>query len=144
MSGPNLFSSSLSSSKLYRRALLVWLALLALAVVNGILREFALAPLAGAAALPVSGVTALLAFAVVIWLFVRAHRPTPAAALRVGLIWLVLTMIVETLMTLAAGRPAIEVVAALSPHAVAAGNLFAPLLLFIALAPALFARLLHA
>jgi hypothetical protein len=131
MSGPRLLLASLAT----------WFGLLAIAVVNGAVREFVLAPQLGAAALPLSGVTAMAAFVVAIAMFVRATRPSLGAALRIGLLWLGLTLVAETLMTVAAGRPAVEVVVALGPAAVADGNLMAPLLVITTLAPVVFARL---
>lgn len=125
-------------ARLYRNALLVWLGLFALAFVNGALREFVLAPRLGAWALPLSGVTAIAAFAVAIALFVRRARPAPGEAARIGLLWLALTLAVELLMVVAAGRPATEVAAMFTWRALAAGNLFALLVGFTALAPALF------
>jgi hypothetical protein len=131
MSGPRLLLASLAA----------WFGLLAIAVVNGAVREFVLVPRLGATALPLSGVTAMAAFAVAIAVFVYATRPSVAAALRIGFLWLGLTLVAETLMTVAAGRPAAEVAVALGPAAIADGNLMAPLLVITTLAPAVFARL---
>jgi hypothetical protein len=128
-----------SRARIYRTALLVWLVLFALAFMNGALREIVLAPRLGAAALPLSGLTALLAFAVTIFLFVRHARPTLRAAVAIGLVWLILTLAVEILMTLATGKAASEVAAMFTRHALAGGNLFGALVAFTAIAPALFA-----
>lgn len=124
-------------ARLYRNALLAWLGLFALAVLNGALREVVLAPHLGATALPLSGLTAMAAFAVAIALFVRHARPTPGEAVRIGLAWLALTLAVELLMMLAAGRPAAEFAALFTWGALADGNLFALLVAVTALGPAL-------
>jgi hypothetical protein len=125
----------------YLMSLLVWCALLVIAVANGALREFVLAPRLGAVALPISGVTAMTAFAVAIAAFIRAVRPSVAVAARIGALWLVMTLCVETLMTVAAGRPAADVAAALAPAALAKGDLLLGLLLVTTLAPPAFAWL---
>ena len=124
--------------RLFRNALLAWLGLFALAFANGALRELVLAPRLGARAVPLSGVTAIAAFAVAIAVFVRRVRPAAGEAVGIGLLWLMLTITVELLMTVAAGRPASMVPAAFTWHALAGGNLFAVLVAFTALAPALF------
>jgi hypothetical protein len=120
-------------------SLAVWFSLLSIAIVNGGVREILLAPRLGSLALPLSGLTAMAAFVLVIGVFVRVTRPSVADALRIGFLWLALTLAAETLMTVAAGRSALEVVAALGPAAVASGNLMAPLLVIVTLAPAAFA-----
>jgi hypothetical protein len=128
--------------RVYLLSLAVWLGLLAIAVANGALREFVLAPRIGAAALPLSGVTAMTAFALAIAAFIRMSRPPVAVAARIGALWLALTLGAETLITLAAGRPADDVLVSLGPSALAHGNLMLPLLAVTTLAPPAFARLL--
>jgi hypothetical protein len=128
---------------LYRDALLVWLGLFALAFINGALRELVLAPRLGPTALPLSGMTAMAGFALVIALFVRRARPAIGEAVRVGLLWLALTLAAEALMAVAAGRSVSEVATMFTWQTIAGGNLFALLVAFTALAPALFAWLLR-
>ena len=69
---------------LYLRALAVWFGLLLLAILNGAVREFVLAPSLGAAALPLSGLTAIAAFTIAIALFVRWTRPSVGTAPNTG------------------------------------------------------------
>lgn len=82
-----------------RRCLLAWLAMLAVSVANGALRDFAygrfLSELHAHQLSTASGITLL---GVVIWLFVR-RRPFASArqALSVGLFWLTLTVAFEFL-----------------------------------------------
>ena len=126
--------------RLYRNALLVWLVLFALAFANGTLRELVLAPRLGAPALPLSGLTAIMAFGVTICLFVRCARPSRRDAATIGVNWLMLTLGVEVLMAVAAGKPAADVAGSFTWQALAGGNLFAVMVAVIAVAPALFAR----
>jgi len=128
-----------SRRRLYALSFGVWFGLLGIAIVNGGLRELLLAPRLGSLALPVSGLTAMAAFLVAIGTFVHVTRPSVPAALRIGLLWLVLTLAAETLLTLATGRPALEVLSALGPAAISSGNLMAPLLVIVTLAPVAFA-----
>jgi hypothetical protein len=125
--------------RLYALSLLAWLGLLVVAVVNGAAREILLSPWFGGFARPVSGITAMIAFAAAIFWFVRRLRPTVADAVGIGLVWLVLTLVAEALMMRAAGRPAADVIVSLGPSAIADGDLFALLVAWTAIAPALFA-----
>jgi hypothetical protein len=129
----------MSGPRLYLLSLAAWFGLLVIAVLNGALRQLVLAPWLGAVALPVSGVTAMVAFAVAIGAFVAWTRPPIKPAAHIGGLWLILTLIAETLMTVAAGRPAGEAFTALLPTAIAGGNLMALLLVVTTLAPAAFA-----
>lgn len=125
--------------RLYRNALLVWLVLFGLAFANGTLRELVLAPRLGAPALPLSGLTAIMAFGVTIGLFVRRARPSWRDAAAIGAVWLMLTLGVEVLLTIAAGKPAADVAVSFTWQALAGGNLFAVMVAVVAVAPALFA-----
>lgn len=124
-----------------RNAALFWLLLFAIAFANGALRELVLVRLLGPDALPVSGVTGILAMVTAIALFVRVARPGFGVAFAIGTMWLVLTLAAEAVLVLASGKPLQAVVDAFSAAAVAEGDLFAPLVVFVALAPPLFALL---
>lgn len=123
---------------LFRRAVLFWLLLFALAFANGAFRELVLLPWLGPAALPLSGVTGIILMVIAIALFVRMARPGFGAAFAIGAMWLVLTLATEVALVAASGKPVRVVADAFSSAAVADGDLFAPLVVFIALAPPLF------
>jgi hypothetical protein len=126
---------------LFRRAVLFWLILFALAFANGAVREFVLVPWLGPAALPLSGVTGIVLMGIAIALFVRAAHPGFGAAFAIGAMWLVLTLVAEAGLALASGKSVRLVADAFSAAAVADGDLFAPLVVFVALAPPLFTLL---
>ncbi|MFL9823791.1 hypothetical protein [Rhodoplanes sp. SY1] len=126
---------------LFRTAALFWLVLLGLAVANGAFRELVLARLLGPEALPISGITGIVLMAVAIALFVRRVRPGFGAAFAIGAMWLVLTLSAEAVLVVASGKPLRVVVDTFSAAAVAEGDLFAPLAVFVALSPPLFALL---
>ena len=79
------------------RAIIVWFAVLALAVINGGVREMWLIPRLGAGpGRVVSAVSLCLLVFLVTWLTIGWIRPATAGrALRVGLLWLVLTLTFE-------------------------------------------------
>ena len=79
------------------RAVVIWFALLAVAVLNGTFRVAVLVPRLGDAAghvvstLMLCGLIALLSWAAIGWV----HPATPAQAAAVGALWLVLTLVFE-------------------------------------------------
>ena len=99
---------------LFHKSSIVWLAIVILAVGNGVLREFALEPaLGGSVALPLSGLllSALIvgvAYVSLPWL--KTTQPLPVWW--VGLIWLLLTLVFEFSVGLWQGKPWPELVAA--------------------------------
>ncbi|NVO17944.1 MAG: hypothetical protein HXX10_28315 [Rhodoplanes sp.] len=126
---------------LFRRAVLFWLLLFALAFANGAFRELVLVPWLGPSALPLSGVSGIVLMGIAIALFVHSARPGFGAAFAIGAMWLVLTLVAEAVLVAASGQPVRLVADAFSAVAVADGNLFAPLVVFVALAPPLFTLL---
>lgn len=126
---------------LFRTAALFWLVLFGLAFANGAFRELVLTRLLGPEALPISGITGIVLMAVAIALFVRRVRPAFGAAFAIGAMWLVLTLVAEVALVVATGKPIRVVVETFSAAAVAEGDLFAPLVVFVALSPPLFTLL---
>lgn len=124
-----------------RRYVLAWFGLLVIAVANGALREAAFAEsMSELAAHQLSTLIGSTALGAAIWFIVRTWPPASSAeALRIGLVWLVLTVAFEFFIGLVlAGRPLSEVLAA---YDVQAGRVWVFLLIWIALAPLLFYRL---
>jgi hypothetical protein len=130
-------------SKFHRNALLFWPVLFALAFGNASLRELVLVPLAGrAVALPISGLTLMAILGIAIWWFMLRHqRATIADAALAGLIWFVLTLAAEAGLALASGQPAIAAARLFTPAAILAGDLFAVVVVFVAVWPAAIVRL---
>lgn len=117
-------------------AALAWLAILALAIGNGLLREAVLVPRLGLVAGTVaSGLLLIAAVFAVAWLLLR-WRParSPGQAWRLGLGWLAATLLFETGFGLARGLPW---PALLSAYTFADGNLWPLVLLAVLLAPRL-------
>lgn len=128
---------------LYRDAAVTWAGLFVLACVNGAARDLVLVPRFGAIALPLSGVMLMLVLLAAAAVFVRYEVGLRAAhAWRVGLFWLALTLMAEAVLVVATGRPLRVVAEAFTPEALAAGNLFAPAVIVLAVAPALWTRIM--
>ena len=123
----------------FLRTLLVWSALIPLAIANGIVRESVLAPRLGPAALPLSGLILsllILLTAIACAPFLRLR--TRSAAVRAGLIWMCLTLCFEFSFGLLAGKSMTELLTAFDPTT---GNLWSVVMITIGLAPFLAATM---
>lgn len=122
------------------RYLVAWFALLAVAMINGALREFTYGKFVSElAAHQISCVTGILLFAVVIQQYV--HRWPPASAReawRIGLFWMALTVAFEFLFFHYVGGHSWE--ALLANYDITAGRLWPLILLWVAVAPYVFYR----
>lgn len=122
------------------KAFSVWLAILGLAIANGILREFFLTPNFGVAAgLVGSGVLLCCAILFVTylalpWLGVRGG----SQLIGIGLMWLLLTLVFEFSFGLAQGKP---LAVLLEAYSFEDGNIWPLVLLVTALAPWLAAKI---
>jgi len=138
---------SLTDRRYLKRGLLFWPALAVLAVVNGVARGVALAPLAGPeAALPLSGLTLMSLFIAASGLFARHAGATGsrAAPWLLGVLWVALAVAFEAAMAvLVMGAPLSALGQVFDPAAVKQGNLLLPVLFVTACLPALWDRLLH-
>jgi hypothetical protein len=117
----------------------MWLVLLVAMVATGIAREAVLTPRVGAQASHVWGtLAAMLVAAALIGWWVRRERPSPAAALGVGVLWVALTVVFEFgFFSGVRGRPWQEL---LADYNLFRGRLFGLLLLTVLAAPWLWAR----
>ncbi len=123
----------------FLRLLLVWSALIPLAIVNGIVREAVLAPMLGPAALPLSGlILCLLIFLVAVACAPFLRLQTRKATIQAGLIWMCLTLCFEFTFGLLAGKSMADLLAAYDPTT---GNLWSLVMITIGLAPFLAATI---
>lgn len=124
------------------KSLAVWVGILALAMLNGALREFVLIPLLGrTAGLVVSGVllgAMILATASLAVPWFGRHSASTFIAIGIG--WLALTLVFEFSFGLARGKPLAEILAA---YTFQDGNLWSLVLLVTAMSPWLAAVLRH-
>lgn len=128
-------------ARLLQRALLIWLALLVVAFVNGALREILLLPFLGRWGQIASVLILIAALVLGAWWMVRRTRPRRPLRdwFLVGLLWVFLTLAFELLFFhYIAGVPWDALVAAHDPRQ---GGTFGVILLALLLAPATVARL---
>jgi hypothetical protein len=124
-----------------KRPLLAWFVLLAVAMVNGALRESTYGRyVSELTAHQLSCLTGILLFAVVIHQYVRRWPPASAReAWHTGLFWMVLTVAFEFLFFHYVGGHSWE--ALLANYDLGAGRLWPLILLWVAVAPRLFLHL---
>ncbi len=122
------------------KSVVVWFAILAIAVLNGLLRENVLVPNFGAEpSLALSGVLLsclifMVAYVLLPWLGTRA----PAQLVLVGFGWLALTLVFEFSFGLSRGEALTEM---LDAYTFEGGNLWPVVLLITVVSPWLAARL---
>lgn len=116
------------------RALLSWLVLLAVAFLNGAVRQLAYPPSLGDfAARQVSAGAAAVLFGVAIWLLLRRWPPASArGAWATGALWAALTVVFELALTRGEGQPWGAV---LDQYALWRGSLWPLLVLWVLAAP---------
>jgi len=125
---------------IWRRALTVWLVIIAAETAHGVLRQLFLTPLVGDLRARQIGVAVgsliILAIALALgrWLDARSLRDQ----LGVGLAWVALTVVFEVALGASLGLPLER---ALADYDISAGGFMAFGLLFMLLAPALAARI---
>jgi hypothetical protein len=122
------------------RAIALWLAILAAAVMNGVLRQALLAPSLGRpAGFVLSGLLLMALIFLIALAGIRAccNGLTPGCCWRVGLLWFVLTLLFETVFAQLRGQSWHEVAAG---YAFADGNIWPLVLAFTLVAPWLAGR----
>src|SRR5690554_4978365 len=128
------------SRRVALKALSVWIAILLLAILNGLLREAVLVPMLGPAGglvlsgLLLSALIIAIAYLALPWLDVRGTAPL----LAIGLGWLALTLVFELAFGRWQGEPWR---ALLEAYTFEGGNLWPLVLVVTALAPCIAARL---
>ena len=134
-----------SDYKFLMWGLLAWAYMAALSFVNGAAKELLLEPWFGESwALPLSGVTALIMFYVLIWYFMCCViMPQNRWALWVmGGVWVLLCFIMHMIVQVGiSGVPVHSVWNSYSLRSMAEGNLALPGMIMLFIAPALMAKL---
>jgi hypothetical protein len=123
--------------------ILAWFPMVAIAIANDVLRESSYGKrLSELAAHQVSTLTAVILFGVYVWSVVRIWRPASAAqAIAVGLLWLAMTTAFELLFGhYVAGHSWQRL---LLDYNLLAGHIWLLVLVWIALAPYLFFRIME-
>lgn len=120
---------------------LAWLAMLAVSIANGALRDFSYGrQMSELSAHQLSTLTGILLLGIVIWIYLRRRPPNSVRqAVTVGLGWMLLTVAFEFLFFHYVGGHSWA--ALLANYRIDQGRLWVLILLWIALAPLLFHRL---
>ena len=123
-----------------KKSILIWLSLIPLGILNGGFREVFLTPRLGENyAQPVSGIILLiLLFFGSLILIPRIGKGSPKTYWIIGALWVVLTIIFETVFGLATGDTMMEL---LKAYDVTTGNLWLLVVLFTGIAPWLVAKI---
>ena len=123
-----------------KKSVLIWLAIIPLAVLNGFLREEVIVPLIGLKyALPVSGMAlCLLIFLVTLTFLPRIGKGNGKTYRNIGIVWVILTVVFEFAMGLFAGYTFGEL---LNAYDITTGNLWLLVVVFTGAAPWLVAKL---
>ena len=123
------------------RYLLAWVSMLFIAIANGALRQFTYGQvLSEPHAHQLSTVTGSILIGAFIWYVIRAWPPSSARqAVLIGLVWVMLTIVFETLMGLAIQHRTLAQV--LYEYNVFAGRVWLLFLVWLGMAPWLFFRL---
>jgi hypothetical protein len=116
------------------KSLLIWLAIIPCAILNGGLREKVLVPLMGMKrALPLSGILLCALIFLVTWFLLPLLGPqTGKTYILIGICWLVATVLFEYLMGLSNGTSR---EAMLQAYNITTGNLWLVVVLFTAIVP---------
>ena len=123
-----------------KKSLLIWLAIIPCAILNGALREIVINPLIDERfGLPLSGVLLCMILFVLCWFGIpRIGRGTAKTYWIIGLLWIVLTILFETGFGLLTGDTLLELIRA---YDVTTGNLWLLVILFTGIAPWLTAKM---
>ena len=123
-----------------RKSLLIWLAMIPFAILNGGLREMVINPLIGEKyGQPVSCVSLCFIMFVLCWFCIpRIGKGTAKTYRIIGLWWILLTVLFETGFGLLTGFSFEELIKA---YDITSGNLWLSVVLFVGIAPYLIAKI---
>ena len=126
-------------NKFIAKSLLIWLSITPLAILNGIFRETVLIPAAGALAYPLSSVLLALCIFIVSYIFIPLLGTADKITYRkVGIIWVLATLVFETALGLVMGMTFDEIMRA---YDVTTGNLWLFIVVFIGYVPVIVAKM---
>jgi len=123
-----------------KKSILIWLSIIPLAILNGALREAFLIPLLGENfAQPISGIILCLLIFIVSLVFIpRIGKGEQKTYWKIGILWIILTIVFETIFGLAVGNSFSELLRA---YDITTGNLWLIIVIFIGIAPWLVAKI---
>ena len=125
-----------------KKSILIWLAIIPLAILNGTLRQYLIAPLVGQTyAYPISGLMLSGLIFTVAFLFIpRLGTGKPSTYWLMGIAWVMLTITFETAMGISQGHNLNQI---LKNYDITTGNLWLLILIFTGFVPWLAAKARH-
>ncbi|MDR0333629.1 MAG: hypothetical protein LBI15_09215 [Dysgonamonadaceae bacterium] len=123
-----------------KKSILIWLPIIPLAILNGGLRDMFLTPWLGESySRPISGfILCLLIFVVSLIFIPRIGKGEEKTYWKIGVLWIVLTIIVEMILGLIMGISFREM---LKAYDITTGNLWLIVVLFMGITPWLVAKI---
>lgn len=123
-----------------KKSILIWLLIIPLAMLNGLLRDEVITPIIGEKyALPLSGVIlCVLIFFVALFFIPRLGRGSKQTYLKIGLLWMLLTVSFEFIFGFLRGVPFMEMI---NTYNITTGNLWLVIVLFVGIVPLLVAKM---
>jgi hypothetical protein len=122
-----------------KKSILIWLTIIPLAILNGALRQEILSPWLGETiARPLSGIILCLLIFIVSWILIpRIGKGKQKKYWQIGILWIVLTIVFETILGLTMGNTLAELIKA---YDITTGNLWLLVVLFMGIIPWLVAK----
>ncbi len=122
-----------------KKSLLIWLSIIPFAILNGALRQEILSPWLGeTVAQPLSGIILCLLIFIISWIFIpRIGKGDQKIYWKMGIVWIVSTIVFETILGLATGNTCVEL---LQAYDITTGNIWLLVVLFIGAVPWLAAK----
>jgi hypothetical protein len=123
-----------------RKSFLIWLAIIPLAILNGVFREIVVSPLIGERyGQPLSGISLCLIIFVICCVFIpKLGKGSAGTYWKIGFLWILLTVLFEFGFGLLTGDTIWELIKA---YDIRTGNLWSLVVLFTGIAPYLTARI---
>lgn len=128
--------------RMIAKSILIWISIIPLAFINAGLRELVFTPLIGAKhSLPISGLTLSVLILVVSFIFIpKLGNATYRTYWLIGFLWMFLTIIFETVMSLFSEKTLNDIIKA---YDIRTGNLWLFVVIVVSCAPSLIARVRH-
>ncbi|MCL1940121.1 MAG: hypothetical protein FWG04_05615 [Desulfovibrionaceae bacterium] len=130
------------NSKIIKKSLLIWLAIIPIAIINGVLREKILTHIIGNYAFFVSGIILISAIFIITWIFLpRLGKGSQKTYIVIGLLWAALTVIFEFCMGIFVSGFSISQI--ITAYDITTGNIWLVVVIFTGFSPWLTAKLRH-
>jgi hypothetical protein len=123
-----------------KKSILIWLSIIPVAILNGGFRDVVLTPWLGeGCSQPISGIILCLLIFIVSLIFIpRIGKGEPKTYWKIGVLWVGLTLVFETILGLLLGMTFAEL---LKAYNITTGNLWLIIVIFTGIVPWLIAKI---